>query len=58
MIPESTMRYKIHQFSADIILKIYQKINGQPVSILIDGVKKCANKYQDQILFTPKQIFF
>ena len=58
MPPESTMRYKIHQFSSHIINKIFQKINGLSVSLLIDGVEKSKKKYQGQILFTPKQIYF
>lgn len=58
MPPESTMRYKIHQFSSHIINKIFQKINGLSVSLLIDGVEKSKKNTKDKFCSHQSRFIF
>lgn len=55
---ENSLRKKTYQFSNSIISKIFQKLNGKSVSLLIDGIERNSKKYQGQILYTPDQLYF
>lgn len=49
---------EVYKFSDVIVSKIYQKLKGKKVSLLIDSVKQNNCKYQGQIIYIPEQLYF